>query len=298
MPATMQVEPYLFFEGRCEEALEFYRGALGAEVTALMRGKDSPDPAMVPPGGVDKVIHARIRIGETLLMASDGRCEGRPTFQGFALSLTAPSEIEAARLFAVLSEGGQVHMPLTKTFFSPSFGMVADRFGVSWMIYVAPAGGRRSDELARQFEAKAEEALLTLQRLGEAEWQKVTAAEKWSVGVTAHHLAGAFEPISHMIRAVAAGQSLEGFGLDSIDEMNARHAREFAHCTRAETMALHRKGVAAAAAAIRELSDEALARSGTVIRGAPAMTAEQLIQRALLGHVDEHYGSIRKTVGH
>jgi PhnB protein len=138
MPAAMQVEPYLFFEGRCEEALEFYRRALGAEVIALMRGKDSPDPSMVPSGAENKVVHALIRIGETTVMASDGRCEGRPSFQGFALSLTAPSEMEADRLFAALSEGGQVHVPLAKTFFSPRWGMLADRFGVSWMIYVAP----------------------------------------------------------------------------------------------------------------------------------------------------------------
>jgi PhnB protein len=134
----MQVQPYLFFEGRCEEALEFYRRALGAEVTALMRSKDSPDPAMAIPGAEDKVIHAMFRIGETTLLASDGRCQGPSSFQGFALSLTVPSETEAERLFAALGEGGQVLMPLMKTFFSPSFGMVADRFGVSWMIYVAP----------------------------------------------------------------------------------------------------------------------------------------------------------------
>ena len=137
MTAAMQVQPYLFFEGRCEEALEFYRRALGAEVTALMRSKDSPDPSMAIPGAEDKVIHAMFRIGEATLLASDGRCQGPPSFQGFALSLTVPSETEAEQLFAALVDGGQVRMPLTKTFFSPSFGMVADRFGVSWMIYVA-----------------------------------------------------------------------------------------------------------------------------------------------------------------
>ena len=102
-----------------------------------MRSKDSPDPAMTIPGAEDKVIHAMVRIGETTLLASDGRCQGSPAFQGFALSLTVPGETEAERLFAALGEGGQVLMPLMKTFFSPSFGMVADRFGVSWMIYVA-----------------------------------------------------------------------------------------------------------------------------------------------------------------
>jgi len=134
----MQVQPYVFFDGRCEEAVEFYRGALGAEVTMLMRYKDSPDPAMVQPGAENKVMHASLRIGDTTVLASDGRAEGRPSFQGFALSLTLPNEAEAERRFASLGNGGQVQMPLTKTFFSPRFGMVADRFGVSWMVYVAP----------------------------------------------------------------------------------------------------------------------------------------------------------------
>jgi PhnB protein len=138
MPFAMQVQPYLMYEGRCEEALAFYRGALGAEVTMLMRFKESPDPSMVPPGAGDKVMHASFRIGETTVLASDGRCEGRPSFQGFSLSLTVPNEAEAERLFGALGDGGQVQMPLTKTFFSARFGMVADRFGVSWMVYVTP----------------------------------------------------------------------------------------------------------------------------------------------------------------
>ena len=138
MPSAMQVQPYLFFEGRCEEAIEFYRGALGAEVMMLMRFKDSPDPGMVAPGTGDKVMHASFRIGETTVLASDGRCQGAPSFQGFALSLTVPNEAEAERLFGALGDGGQVQMPMTKTFFSPRFGMVADRFGVSWMVYVTP----------------------------------------------------------------------------------------------------------------------------------------------------------------
>ena len=133
----MQVEPYLFFDGRCEEAIEFYRSKLGAEVTMLMRFKDSPEPSMVPPGGENKVMHANLRIGNTAVMASDGRCQGEPSFKGFALSIAAPSEADADRMFAALGEGGQVQMPMTKTFFSPRFGMVADRFGVSWMVYVA-----------------------------------------------------------------------------------------------------------------------------------------------------------------
>jgi PhnB protein len=137
MPVAMHVQPYLFLEGRCEEAVEFYRRALGAEVTMLMRFKDSPDPDMVTPGDANKVMHASLRIGETTVLASDGRCAGRPSFQGFALSLTVPGETEADRLFAALADGGQVQMTLAKTFFSPRFGMVADRFGVSWMIFVA-----------------------------------------------------------------------------------------------------------------------------------------------------------------
>ncbi len=135
----MQVQPYLFFDGRCEEAIEFYRRTLGAEVKALMRWKDCPEPPnkdMVPPGSENKVMHSSFRIGETEVMASDGGCQGKPSFQGFSLSVAAPNEAEAKRLFNALGDGGQVQMPLAKTFFSPSFGMVADRFGVSWMVIV------------------------------------------------------------------------------------------------------------------------------------------------------------------
>jgi PhnB protein len=135
----MQVQPYLFFDGRCEEALEFYRKALGAEVATLMRFKDSPEPAqpgMCPPGSENKVMHASFRIGDTTVMASDGRCTGQPSFKGFSLAIAAPSDAEAEKLFAALADGGQVQMPLTKTFFSSRFGMVADRFGVSWMVIV------------------------------------------------------------------------------------------------------------------------------------------------------------------
>lgn len=141
----MQVQAYLNFDGRCEEALEFYRRALGAEVTALMRFKDSPEPCaagMVPPGSENKVLHASFHIGDTALMASDCHAGGKPSFQGISLSITVPDEAKADRLFNALAAGGQVQMPLAKTFFSPRFGMVADRFGVSWMIHVAPAGER------------------------------------------------------------------------------------------------------------------------------------------------------------
>jgi PhnB protein len=133
----MQVQPYLFFDGRCEEAVEFYRTKLGAEVQMLTRFKDSPQPhqpGMIPPGAENKVMHTSLRIGDTTVMASDGRCQGQPSFQGFALSLTAANDAEADRWFAALGDGGQVQMPMAKTFFASRFGMLADRFGVSWMI--------------------------------------------------------------------------------------------------------------------------------------------------------------------
>ena len=135
----MLVQSYLFFDGRCEEALDFYRSKLGAEVTALMRFSDAPlphPPDMVPPGAESKVMHSSFSVGETTIMASDGHCKGKPDFQGFSLSITVKNEPEAERLFAALSDGGQVQMPMNKTFFSPRFGMVADRFGVSWMVIV------------------------------------------------------------------------------------------------------------------------------------------------------------------
>ncbi|KAB2837390.1 VOC family protein [bacterium] len=130
------IEPYLFFDGRCEEALEFYRKALGAEVEMLMRFKENPEPAMNPPGSGEKIMHASFRIGKARVMASDGNCGGKASFQGFSLSLSVANAAEADRYFAALAEGGQVQMPLAKTFFSPRFGMVADRFGMSWMVIV------------------------------------------------------------------------------------------------------------------------------------------------------------------
>ena len=136
----MQAQPYLIFDGRCEEAIEFYKSALGAEVTMLMRFKDSPEPhppGMLPPGAETKVMHASLRIGDSMVMASDGQCLGQANFQGFSLALSVSNDAEAERLFAALGNGGKVCMPLAKTFFSSRFGMVADRFGVSWMIIVA-----------------------------------------------------------------------------------------------------------------------------------------------------------------
>ena len=135
------VEPYLFFGGRCEEALEFYGKALGAKVIMMMRHKESPEkqpPGMLPPGFEDKIMHASFEIGETTVMASDG-CEQGNKFGGFSLSLAVHSEAEAERAFTALSEGGEVQMPLTKTFWSPRFGMLTDRFGVGWMVNVLPS---------------------------------------------------------------------------------------------------------------------------------------------------------------
>lgn len=136
----MPIEPYLFFNGRCEEAIEFYKKALGVEVVMLMRYKESPEPpppGRIPPGWDNKIMHTTLRIGNAIVMASDGCSEGT-NFQGFSLSLSVANEAEAERAFTALSEGGQVQMPLAKTFWSPCFGMVADRFGVGWMVSVAP----------------------------------------------------------------------------------------------------------------------------------------------------------------
>ena len=135
----MHIESYLFFNGRCEEAIEFYKRALGAEVVMLMRNKEAPEkppPGMLPPGSDEKIMHATLRIGTSNFMLSDGRCDGKPVFNGFSLSLAAANEAEADRLFAALLDGGTVQMPLAKTFWSPKFGMVADRFGVGWMVSV------------------------------------------------------------------------------------------------------------------------------------------------------------------
>jgi PhnB protein len=133
----MQIQPYLFFNGRCDEAIEFYQKALGAEVMMLMRFKQMPDQSMVRPETAEKVMHARLRIGDAIVLASDGMCTGeQQKFEGFSLTLSTSSAEEVDRAFNALAEGGQVRMPLDKTFFSPRFGMLTDKFGVGWIILV------------------------------------------------------------------------------------------------------------------------------------------------------------------
>ena len=132
----MQVQAYLFFEGRCQEAIDFYCAALGAEVRMLLRFRDGPEQT---PQGADKVMHACLRIGDTEMFMSDGQCKGSPVFHGFSLSITAADDASARRVFAALGDGGVVTMPMMTTFFTSSFGMVTDRFGVPWMVAVREA---------------------------------------------------------------------------------------------------------------------------------------------------------------
>jgi PhnB protein len=133
----MQIQPYLSFEGRADEAIEFYKKAIGAKVDMLMRFKEAPDQSMVTPESKDKVMHAALRAGDTQLLMSDGRCTGSANFNGIALALSAATDADAERIFNALAEGGKVNMPMAKTFFSSKFGMVADKFGVGWMVMVA-----------------------------------------------------------------------------------------------------------------------------------------------------------------
>lgn len=141
---TNAILPYLFFNGRCEEAVTFYKKALGGEIEMLMRWKDNPD---MPSDGCapgmtfdpEKIMHASLKVGDAVLMASDGMPQEKSGFQGFSVSLTARNDAECDRWFNALAEGGQVEMPLGKTFFAQRFGALADKFGVSWMIIVPPA---------------------------------------------------------------------------------------------------------------------------------------------------------------
>jgi isocitrate dehydrogenase kinase/phosphatase len=157
--------------------------------------------------------------------------------------------------------------------------------------------GAKVEGFAKQYETKVQETTAAIEKLSDADWKKVTEAERWPVGVTAHHVAGAHEPIANIVKTLADGQSVPHFTMQMLDEMNAKHAVEHAGCTKAETIALHKQGAAKAAAMLRTLSDEQLAKSGTVFTGAPPMTAEEMVSRALIGHMDEHFGSIRKTIG-
>ncbi len=130
----MQVQPYLNFNGRCEEAIAFYKQAVGAETEMVMRWKDAPDPSMCSDANRDKIMHTAVRIGDTVIFASDGRCEGTLKFEGITLNLSTSDAAEAERLFAALGAGGQVMMPMSETFFAKRFGMLADKFGVAWMV--------------------------------------------------------------------------------------------------------------------------------------------------------------------
>jgi hypothetical protein len=157
--------------------------------------------------------------------------------------------------------------------------------------------GARAESLAKQYEAKAAEMTATINRLSDVDWKKTTAAEQWSAGVTAHHVAGAHEPIAGIAKTVASGQSIPNFTMAMLNEMNAKHAKDFAGCSKAETLALHQKGVTAAAAIVRGFSDAELDASGTVMAGMPPMTAQQVVESILINHINDHMGSIRKTVG-
>jgi len=154
----------------------------------------------------------------------------------------------------------------------------------------------KGEALAKQFEVKAQEATTVLERLSDADWKKTTSAEKWTVGVVAHHMAGAHEAIAGIVKTVASGQSMPNFTMDMLHDMNAKHAQEHAKATKAETVALHKKSAAAAAAVLRGLSDADYAKSGTVIVGLAPMSAEQVVGGILLRHIEEHLGSIRATI--
>jgi hypothetical protein len=157
--------------------------------------------------------------------------------------------------------------------------------------------GVRAETLAKKFEAKVDETTAVFEKLTDAEWKKVTAAEKWSVGVVAHHVASSHEGLGRLVKAIGSGQTLGNMTMDDIHAMNAKHAQEFASCTKAETLALHKNNAAGAATVVRGLSDAELDRAGTLLKGMPPMSAEQLASGLLVGHMDEHLASIRATVG-
>jgi hypothetical protein len=156
----------------------------------------------------------------------------------------------------------------------------------------------RAETLAKQFEAKAAEMTGALEKLTDADWKKTTGGEKWMVGVAAHHVASSHESIAGILKMVASGKAMTPFTMDMLNEGNAKHATEFANCTKDETLALHKKGAATAAAAVRGFSDAELDRSATVLTGMPAMTVQQMVENILINHIEDHVGSIRKTIGH
>lgn len=157
--------------------------------------------------------------------------------------------------------------------------------------------GAKGEALALQFEKKVQEATAVFEKLSEAEWKKMTTAEKWPVGVVAHHVAMGHEGIGGIIKTIASGKAMPHFTMDMLHAMNAKHAQEYASCAQAETLALHRKNAAAAAALVRGLSDPDMARSAPVHTGSPAMSVEQIVNGILINHINEHLGSIRTTVG-
>ena len=156
--------------------------------------------------------------------------------------------------------------------------------------------GARGEALARQFETKAQEATAVIEKLSDADWKKVTSAEKWPVGVTAHHIASAHQGIGGIMKAVADGKGGPNIPLDALHQMNAQHAKDFAGCTKSETLELHTKNAAAAAALLRGIDDGAFDKTGNVFTGAPAISAAQLAG-VLCSHIDEHLNSIKATVG-
>lgn len=157
--------------------------------------------------------------------------------------------------------------------------------------------GAKAEALAKQFEAKAQEAIGVIERISDADWKKVTSGEKWPVCVVAHHLASAHAAIAGIIKGIAAGTAKGETSMDQLNAMNAKHAKDFASCTKAETLALHKKSAAEAATILRGLSDDQLKKTGPVLKGMPAMSPEQLVPGVLCKHIDEHLGSIRATIG-
>jgi hypothetical protein len=156
--------------------------------------------------------------------------------------------------------------------------------------------GAKAEDLAKRFEAKVQDATAVIEKLSDAEWKRVTTAEKWPVGVVAHHVAMAHEGISRIVKTVASGQPMPHFTLAMLDDMNAKHAKDHANCTKAETLALHQKNAATAATIVRGLADAELAKTGTVLADAPPMSVEAVVNNILISHIDEHIGSIRRTL--